>query len=71
MLGTGTSIRTHVRDTMDLHGSRAKRQGWSRIMASWLRCGFGEISFVTPFRYARLLFAMVVGITIFGERLIC
>ena len=28
----------------------------------------GEISFVTPFRYARLLFAMVVGITIFGER---
>lgn len=27
----------------------------------------GEISFVTPFRYARLLFAMAVGITIFGE----
>ena len=28
----------------------------------------GEISFVSPFRYARLLFAMAVGITIFGER---
>ena len=28
----------------------------------------GEISFVTPFRYSRLLFAMAVGITIFGER---
>jgi drug/metabolite transporter (DMT)-like permease len=28
----------------------------------------GEISFVTPFRYTRLLFAMVVGITVFGER---
>lgn len=28
----------------------------------------GEISFVTPFRYTRLLFAMVVGIVIFSER---
>ncbi len=28
----------------------------------------GEISFVTPFRYTRLLFAMVVGIAIFNER---
>ncbi len=28
----------------------------------------GEVSFVTPFRYSRLLFAMVVGLTIFGER---
>lgn len=27
----------------------------------------GEVSFVTPFRYARLLFALVIGITIFGE----
>ncbi|MFT6088413.1 DMT family transporter [Sulfitobacter sp.] len=28
----------------------------------------GEISFVTPFRYARLLFAIAVGIMVFGER---
>lgn len=28
----------------------------------------GEVSFVTPFRYSRLLFALVVGITVFGER---
>ncbi|MGB3246392.1 MAG: DMT family transporter [Sulfitobacter sp.] len=28
----------------------------------------GEVSFVTPFRYARLIFAMAIGITIFGER---
>ncbi len=27
----------------------------------------GEISFVTPFRYTRLVFAMVIGIAIFGE----
>ena len=28
----------------------------------------GEISFVTPFRYTRLLFAMIVGIVVFAER---
>lgn len=28
----------------------------------------GDISFVTPFRYSRLLFAIIVGILIFGER---
>lgn len=28
----------------------------------------GEVSFVTPFRYTRLLFALVIGITVFGER---
>ena len=28
----------------------------------------GEISFVTPFRYSRILFALVIGIGIFGER---
>lgn len=27
----------------------------------------GDVSFVTPFRYARLLFALVVGVVIFGE----
>jgi drug/metabolite transporter (DMT)-like permease len=28
----------------------------------------GEISFVTPFRYTRILFALVIGIGVFGER---
>lgn len=28
----------------------------------------GEVSAVTPFRYTRLLFAMVLGVTLFGER---
>lgn len=28
----------------------------------------GEVSVVTPFRYSRLLFALIFGITIFGER---
>ncbi|MDO8985014.1 DMT family transporter [Cypionkella sp.] len=31
-----------------------------------MRCG--EIAVVTPFRYTRLLFAMILGITVFGER---
>lgn len=28
----------------------------------------GEVSFVTPFRYARLIFALVIGVSVFGER---
>lgn len=28
----------------------------------------GEVSFVTPFRYARLLFALVIGVSVFGEQ---
>ena len=27
----------------------------------------GEVSFVTPFRYARLVFALIIGVTIFDE----
>ncbi len=28
----------------------------------------GEVSFVTPFRYSRLIFALIIGIVLFGER---
>ncbi len=28
----------------------------------------GDVSLVAPFRYSRLLFALVLGITVFGER---
>jgi drug/metabolite transporter (DMT)-like permease len=28
----------------------------------------GEVCSVTPFRYTRLLFAMVLGVTLFGEQ---
>jgi drug/metabolite transporter (DMT)-like permease len=28
----------------------------------------GQIAVVTPFRYTRLLFAMILGVTVFGER---
>ena len=28
----------------------------------------GEVAVVTPFRYTRLLFALVIGVTVFGER---
>ena len=27
----------------------------------------GEVSVVTPFRYTRLLFAMILGVLVFGE----
>lgn len=28
----------------------------------------GEVSAVTPFRYSRLIFALIIGVTVFGER---
>lgn len=28
----------------------------------------GEVSFVTPFRYSRMLFALLIGVVVFGER---
>ncbi|MCL6282992.1 DMT family transporter [Ruegeria sp. 2012CJ41-6] len=28
----------------------------------------GEVSFVTPFRYSRIVFALIIGTTVFGER---
>ena len=28
----------------------------------------GEVGAVTPFRYARLLFALILGVLVFGER---
>jgi len=29
----------------------------------------GEVSVVTPFRYTRLVFALILGVVVFGERL--
>lgn len=34
-----------------------------------LAVGIGEIAYVTPFRYTRLVFALAIGFTFFGERL--
>jgi len=28
----------------------------------------GEVSFVTPFRYTRMVFALIIGVAVFGER---
>ncbi len=28
----------------------------------------GEVSVISPFRYTRIVFALILGITIFGER---
>jgi drug/metabolite transporter (DMT)-like permease len=28
----------------------------------------GEVAVVTPFRYTRLIFALIIGVTVFGEQ---
>ena len=41
------------------------------LVAYWALVGAvrtGEVSVVTPFRYSRMLFALVIGIAVFGER---
>lgn len=41
------------------------------IVAYWMitqAMRLGEVSAITPFRYSRLVFAMVIGVVIFGER---
>ena len=41
------------------------------ITAYWMitqAMRLGEVSVITPFRYARLVFAMVIGMAVFGER---
>ena len=36
-----------------------------RFIVSAMRVG--EVSFVTPFRYSRMIFALIIGIAIFAE----
>ncbi|WP_340262389.1 DMT family transporter [Sulfitobacter pontiacus] len=67
MLGTGTAFAPMSGVQWLLMGA-ALTTGMVAYYGIVAAMRIGEISFVTPFRYARLLFAMVVGITIFGER---
>ena len=67
MLGTGTSFAP-MSGAQWLFMGAALTTGMVAYYGIVAAMRIGEISFVTPFRYARLLFAMVVGITIFGER---
>jgi drug/metabolite transporter (DMT)-like permease len=67
MLGTGTSF-VPMSGTQWIFMAAALTTGLVAYYGIVAAMRIGEISFVTPFRYARLLFAMVVGITIFGER---
>ena len=67
MLGTGTAFAPMSEVQWLLVGA-ALTTGMVAYYGIVAAMRIGEISFVTPFRYARLLFAMVVGITIFGER---
>ena len=67
MLGTGTAFAPMSEVQWLLMGA-ALTTGMVAYYGIVAAMRIGEISFVTPFRYARLLFAMVVGITIFGER---
>ena len=67
MLGTGTSFvpMTGLQWGFMLSALGIGMIAYYGIVAAMR---VGEISFVTPFRYTRLLFAMVVGITVFSER---
>ncbi|WP_289081048.1 DMT family transporter [uncultured Sulfitobacter sp.] len=67
MLGTGTDFAP-MSGVQWLFMGAALTTGMVAYYGIVAAMRIGEISFVTPFRYARLLFAMVVGITIFGER---
>ena len=67
MLGTGTAFAP-MSEVQWLFMGAALTTGMVAYYGIVAAMRIGEISFVTPFRYARLLFAMVVGITIFGER---
>ncbi|WP_037228879.1 DMT family transporter [Roseobacter sp. GAI101] len=67
MLGTGTSF-TPMTGLQCAFMGAALAIGMVAYYGIVAAMRVGEISFVTPFRYTRLLFAMVVGITIFGER---
>ncbi len=67
MLGTGTAFAP-MTGVQWLFMGAALTTGMVAYYGIVAAMRIGEISFVTPFRYARLLFAMVVGITIFGER---
>lgn len=67
MLGTGTSFEPMTGLQWVFMGS-ALCIGMVAYYGIVAAMRVGEISFVTPFRYTRLLFAMVVGIVIFSER---
>ncbi|AXI51337.1 MAG: DMT family transporter [Sulfitobacter sp.] len=67
MLGTGTAFAP-MSGVQWLFMGAALTTGMVAYYGIVAAMRIGEISFITPFRYARLLFAMVVGITIFGER---
>lgn len=67
MLGTGTSFVPMTGLQWGFMGS-ALAIGMVAYYGIVAAMRVGEISFVTPFRYTRLLFAMVVGIVIFSER---
>ena len=67
MLGTGTAFAP-MSGVQWLFMGAALTTGMVAYYGIVAAMRIGEISFVTPFRYSRLLFAMVVGITIFGER---
>ncbi len=67
MAGTGTLFTTMTGQQCVFMGS-ALVIGMIAYYGIVAAMRVGEISFVTPFRYTRLLFAMVVGITVFSER---
>ncbi|UWR23820.1 DMT family transporter [Sulfitobacter sp. S190] len=67
MLGTGTApVAMTATNTIFL--ALALGIGVFAYYAIVAAMRVGEVSFVTPFRYTRLIFALMIGIAFFGER---
>lgn len=67
LMGASGTPFVGLNGTAVLHFGGALTVGLFSYYALVAAVRVGEVSFVTPFRYARLLFALVVGILVFGE----
>jgi len=66
LMVTGGGVRPEPAALMPIAGAVA-----FGVVAYWSLTGAmrtGEVSVVTPFRYTRLIFALILGVTVFGER---
>lgn len=63
---SGTPLRS-LDTTATLYFAGAFSIGLVAYYAIVAAMRLGEVSFVTPFRYSRLLFALIIGVLVFGE----
>ncbi|WP_147124628.1 DMT family transporter [Shimia ponticola] len=67
LLAGGTPLRPAASDTA-IYALIAIVLGVCAYYAILIATRIGEVSFVTPFRYTRMVFALIIGVLIFGER---